>query len=706
MATKYDLDKIRESYERFGTRAQAERYSYERSWFQNVLFFCGIQWIVYNPQQRKWTPRRIAKWVPRPVTNKFASVAASMIQVLSQRQPTVRATAGSDDPADIAAATIADRVFDVLLKEADAKEARHLGAAWLTLTGTAIFHPCYDNDPMHGTTMVQHAMCQQCQQVYPPDAVQGSDVCPTCQQPLIPAMNPDGSPIGEELPTGKLNIEVFSPFETYMDLEGGSSKRRQQITTRRRYPLDVIRRKFNRFDLEADNNSNAGGAIGLNLLRAIAYAAGNSISGTGVASGRSLGDDQSITVDCQWVRPCTDFPEGLVSYWANNELLNEKVVKEGIPYRNKEGNPLWPWHIAKFDEVPGRAFGKTPLDDVAPKQEQRNKLESLIQLIVTRAANPVWLIPKGLGVTEITGEPGQMVEGNWAMDPRQKPERIPGENIPTSLIAWLEKIDNDIDNVARIYDVMRGQAPTGVTAGTALRLLLEKAQTSFQPVAERNEDCWEGIFQDLLCIFQQFGVDKRLAKIEGPGNTWEIRQFSKADIQGNIDIRVEAGSSLPKSLVGEQAMIQDLVTLGVIMPQLPEVQYKILERFGVTNLLGDTDENIKAAQRENWDFQNQDVVPVFDLLIDLHPTHLQIHKQLALKSDFKLWPEEKQAVWRQHILEHMTAMAPPMMASTGPEQGDGQQPGAQKSNKPEKGQDNEKGMPPDITQAPMPGGIM
>jgi hypothetical protein len=692
----------------------------------NCLYFLGIQWIIYSPQMRKWRPRKVAKWVPRPVTNKFASIANTIMQVLSSKEPDVRATPGSDSPEDIAAAGVADRNFDVILKEMNSDEARIIAGAWLTLTGSVVLHPCYDKDPKHGTTFVQHLQCQTCGETFPPDQAgppaptlpapptaanppnsqmatdlggvggtngaatpmpmplgappvlppeqpeQSENTCPKCGSPSVSdAVDENGEPKGEDLPNGKMKLEVFSPFEVMIDLEARSMDDVQELLIRRRYPVEVIKDLYDKPELEADNNSNTGGAIGLNLLRAIAYAAGNAMYGTGIASGRNVGDDQNITVDMHWKRPCRDFPEGLVSIWANDQLLNDKEVTDGIPYRDSEGKPLWPWVIVQFDKVPGRIFGRTPMDDVAPKQEQRNKLESLIQLIITRCANPVWLVPKNLGVTEITGEPGQILEGNWAMDPRLKPERVPGDNVPTSIIAWLEKIDQDMNELAGTMDVLRGNAPPGVTAGTALRLLLERANTRFTPVINRLEIAWEKVYTDALMIFQQFATEERINKYQGPGKTWEVERFSKADLNGSIDVKVEAGSGVPKSVVGQQAMIQDLATMKIIDPTNPQTQYKILEEFGSTNLLGDTDENIKYAQRENWKFTNEDKDPVINPILDNHMVHLMIHKDYALSSDFDdLDPMKKQA-FMQHIMDHMMAIAPPPMPQGAPGAGPG-----------------------------------
>ena len=712
MAKRIDLEKVREYYEKSKARAQAERYSLERDWFRNLLYYLGIHWIIYSPQTRKWQPRKIAKWVPRPVTNKFASVATTIMQAFTAKDPSTRSRPATDSPEDIGAAQVGDKILPVLLEEVNATQARKIGAAWKVLTGTVIYHPHYDNDPKHGTTFVQHMQCASCKATFAPDeagepvempqqamgnsqpiasdlqaGVQGQpspmplpvgappqlqeqpemseSSCPKCGSPNVAsAVDPTGAQIGEELPNGKMGLEVFSPFEVFMDLEARSMDEVQQLLVRRRYPLDVIKRRYGHPELESDNNSNTGGMIGLNLLRAVAYAAGNAMYGTGIASGRNVGDDQSVTVDQLWIRPCTDFPEGLVAVYANEKLLNEKDIGDGLPYRdvNDDNKPIWPWHLVPFDYCPGRIFGRTPLDDVAPKQEQRNKLESMIQLILSRTANPVWLIAKGLGVTQITGEPGQILEGNWGMDPRLVPQRIAGEGIQTSLIAWLEKIDSDIEELSGTFDVLRGNAPSGVTAGTALRLLLERANTRFTPAIKADEKAWEGICRDLLCIFQQNGTEKRIARIQGPGNTWEVQRFSKADIRGAVDIIVEAGSSAPKSIVGDQAMIQDLTTGGVINPADPNTQYKILEKFGSTDLLGDIDENIKYAQRENWKFVNEQKVPEINPIIDNHPVHLMIHKKLALSSDFEVMPQQQRMIWLDHIVSHQMAMMPPPMA--------------------------------------------
>ena len=687
-------------YSRFKERVQADRYFLERDWYRNILFFLGIQWITYTPLNRRWMPRPLKRWIPRPVTNKFATHATTIIQVLSAKPPVATARASTNSADDLATADLANQAVPVLYEEGDADEARRISAAWVTLTGNAIIHTCYDADAKYGTNLIPDMLCPNCQKVAPIDEAQ-TGACPDCGAQMVPKMDAKGKPAGQQIPKGKLRIEVFSPFETYVDPESRSMKEVNEILIRRRYHIDVINGRWPQKDgtkVEPDDGGDKTyGSTGLNLLRGIAYAAGFGIT-SGFGSGAAHDHNQSATVDFLWKRPSEEFPNGLAAVFCNEKLLNEDDLD--IPYLNKDGSPRWTFHHIGFDKVPGRFWYRTPLDDVAPKQEQRNKLESLIQLIIARSANPVWLRPKNLGIAELTGEPGQDIEYNF-IPGAPKPERIPGENVPTSLIAWLEKIDADMEELAGTFEVLKGNVPSGVTAGTALRLLLERAITRFTPILQNIEIAWGDITADLIAIFQQFGTDERVAQIQGPGKTWERKAFKGSDLTGAVDIAVEAGSAVPKNSVGTQALIQDMTTMGVIMPTEPETQYQILQEFGMTKLLGAIDDNIKQAERENWDFQMENIPLVINPVIDNHMVHKLRHTQLALTSEFKTWPPEKQGALIQHILEHDMYMAGAMGAGPGAPvpaggapAGEGAPPGAAGSSVPP---------PPDGNRTPMEG---
>lgn len=698
MADKYkDLDKIRDDYERARTRAQAERHHHERDWFRNVLFYIGIQWIIYSPQTRKWVQRQLKKFVPRPVTNKFAMHANTMIQMLRAKPPEATVMPATDDADDIATAEIANRNMEVIYDEADADFAHTMSAAWRVLTGQAILHPCYDKDPRWGTVFLQGMICNACGEEF---GAEEGDVCPKCQSPdLAPSFDAKGKPKGKEAPKGRLKIEVFSPFETYMDLEARSLDELDEILIRRRYPINKARGIWPLKDgteLQPDRPDNQAGSLGMTLLRAIAFAAGTGVQ-TGYGGGRGGPDDQGVTVDFLWKRPCDDYPEGLVAIFANDRLLNEDDLS--IPYHDEQGKPLWPWYICPFDRVPGRILGRTKLDDLAPLQEERNRTESLLRLAITRMANAVWLIPKGSGIDFISGEPGEILRYN-AVDPRMKPDRMAGEQPPPVLVQRIAQLDADMEQIAGTFDVLKGSAPTGITAGTALRLLLERAVTQFTPALEEFEQTWAKISKDLLNIAREYWTEERINRNAGQGKSWEVEKFSRAQLTGGVDVIVEAGSSVPKNSVATQALIQDLQAMQVINPTDPETQMNILKQFGMSSLIGSADDNMNQAERETWEFQAQGVVPVLNPIVDSHIAHILSHKRFALSGDFKKLDPTAQAIWMQHIAEHQMAMMPPPMLAP-PQEGP-----------PEKGKEIPKkseGQEPNMVQQdsqmppPMPG---
>jgi hypothetical protein len=676
--------RVRELYEESQQKSSSSRYIYEKNWYRNVLFYAGVQWIKYNPSGRRWQKRDIKPGVPTPVTNKFASHAATMMQTLIQKAPSVFAAPAIDTEPNRAAAERANKFLPAILDEGGWDLARGDMIPWMVLTGNAFVHACYDNDPSYGTTMQPARKCDDCAKTFSGKNSDEDAKCPKCG-----SLNwSDDLDALESYARGKLNFEVFSPFEIYIDPELRSMDECQEVLIRRRYPVDLVRRRWG-FYTEPDAQGQSD-TTGISLLRAIAHATSGPLpyAGSGQAS------NKTVLVDQLWKRPSPEYPKGVVALFTHGELRNAAELDRGIPYVDRSGSPIWPWHLFRFDRVPGRIYGRTPLDDVAPKQEQRNRLEALIQLTIARTASPHWLLPKNSGITVITGEPGQLIEYNpLPIGPggAVKPDMIPGAGVPTSVIAWLEKIDSDMEQLAGTFDVLKGNAPPGVTAGTALRLLLDRAVTRFTPVIKDMEEESGRTIKDGLVIFQQFGVDKRQGRIQAEGKTWETAEFSNADVDGELDVIVEAGSAMPQTTIGFQAIVQDLANMGMIDPTNPETRYKILQRFGVSELAGAEDGDIKQSERENWMFMSTQLVPTVNPQIDNHNVHILTHKKLAVTPEFERIQPALRMQMFQHIAEHTQAMMPaPMMGA--PMGVPGQQP-----------TDQGAGLPPDAAGPPSGG---
>src|SRR5260370_12812955 len=119
-----------------------------------------------------------------------------------------------------------------------------------------------------------------------------------------------------------------------------------------------------------------------------------------------------------------------------------------------------------------------------PKQYQLNKAESLFTLIMTRMANPVWLIPTNTNPTRITGEIGIQIE--YTPVGTQIPARIPGADAPQSLVQYIDRIYKSFDELSGAFDAVRGR-----TIGTRTPV------GTVQTLADRGFGRWATVFGNL-----------------------------------------------------------------------------------------------------------------------------------------------------------------------------------------------------------------
>jgi hypothetical protein len=54
------------------------RWIYERTWWRNLLYTLGRHWIYYDRKRGQWVDKRMAKFIPRPVTNKVGEGVESI----------------------------------------------------------------------------------------------------------------------------------------------------------------------------------------------------------------------------------------------------------------------------------------------------------------------------------------------------------------------------------------------------------------------------------------------------------------------------------------------------------------------------------------------------------------------------------------------------------------------------------------------------
>lgn len=579
------------------------RWVWEREWLRDLFYIANRQWITFSPTRREWIDKKLAKWIPRPVTNKMAETLQAIRTNLAAINLEVTARPVGDDTESIAAAEIADQMAPLIHEEHEMNQVMREADFWLIGTGNACLQVSWDKDSRFNKVFIPHEQCMTCGQVLPPQAiVDTGHHCPNCLGTVFqPAKDQSGQPVGDSMSFGKGKTTALSPFEYAFP---------PNITRFGELPYIIRLRWRDRHFYEANLPDLANKIVyekspsdrSLQILKSLALT--NDI-GTG-SQFAYLGASGSHTVEGVteyelWERPTPEFPEGLVMRVAGDRTpmilpFPEENLPGPLPYHDISGNPLFPFLHAQYEQMGGRLYGRSAISPLIQKQDQLNQLDSLIQLNVQRMANPVWIIPESAGIENLTGEPGLIVKWNTlAAGGQAKPERIPGQDIPSSLFAFREQIIKDIEDLSGAFDIIKGQKPAGVEAFSALQLLVERSQSRFTSVFQSRGEMYRSWFAIAIELERQFGPQERTWAVIGPNRGYTFRHFQNAQLQGQMTFAIEDGSTMPKTTLGKRAAIEQANQLMLLNPQDPDQKYALLSQFGLSDLVPSLNVHVQAA---------------------------------------------------------------------------------------------------------------
>lgn len=609
----YDDATLITLFERLKKEAFEFRWVWEREWLRDVFYVMNRQWIYYHPTRREWVDKRLQKNVPRPVTNKMAEIVQSLRATFGSINLGVVARPIGNNPDAVAASEVTDKIAPLLHDEHKMTNVLREGDFWFITTGSVCLQISWDTDVRDNKAFVPHEACASCGQTYSPkEIMDAGEVCPTCMtNEFVPAMDETQKPIGEWVSFGAGKTTPLSPFEYALP---------PNITKFDEAPYIIRMRWRDKHYFEANFPDMVPNLVfekspsdrSLQIFKSLAVSNDlgiDSAMNTLTAGGQNT--VEGLTEYEIWMKPTSQYPEGLVFRVVGDkspQILHqeeEQGLPGPIPFKDRDGMPLFPFAFAVFEHVGGRIYGRSALSPLIQKQDQLNQLDSLTQMIVQRMANPVWIIPEGAGIDHFTGDPGLVMKWNplSAGGTTAKPERIAGENIPATLFQLRQQYLKDIEDLSGAYDILRGQTPTRVEAFSSLQLLVERSQARFTSAFASRGEMYRKWFAIALELERQFGPRERTLAVLGPNKGYTFQKFQNAQLQGNVTIHIEDGTDVPKTALGERAAIEHAAQLGMIDPADPDQRYTILTKLGLSDLVPGLDTHVQTALRVQDEFE-------------------------------------------------------------------------------------------------------
>lgn len=377
-----------------------------------------------------------------------------------------------------------------------------------------------------------------------------------------------------------------------------------------------------------------------------------------------------------WVKPgyLPEMPQGGMFTIAGDQLV--------------QGFDVWPYEhrqypFTKLDGMPtGKFYNASNVEDLIPLQQELNRTRSQLIESKNRMTKPQLVAEKGtVDPRKITSEPGLVIEYAVGFQP---PQPLPLQGLPSYVTEEIDRLYTDLADLSGQHEVSNGSTPPGVTAATAISFLQEQDESLIATHYTSLEEGIQKVAAQALDYVKTYWDEERTVKIVGIEGTFDVQTFKNADLRGNTDIRVEAGSALPQSRAAKQAFIMDLMKMGFIPP---DKGLEIMEIGGLNRLYEGIQVDKRQAQRENmkmrvikeedikaqqeeWVQSNPEVQKDIDggmklippLIVpthtyDNHAVHIEMHNNYRKSQNFEGADPVTKALFEEHVRQHMEAQA-------------------------------------------------
>lgn len=658
-----DWDKLTSKINTFYMQDSSQKSQLAWHWERNQMMLDGKQWIVFDGDVQAgglWKKLRVSKqneYIPRPVTNYLYDIYQTLKGYLIKNKPRSTIHPNTYEYKDKNAAKIGNLVLEanwVRLKEQYNYET---AAANLVAYGTVFKKSYWD------TSSLNLVKIPKMKEVPITDPTTGEVVGTDQIQETDPLTN---DVLYDELPLGEINTTVLEPYRLALDPLAMHLHDARWVMEYSIQPISWIKEVYDREEdgytgladtVEEDKDLNGSMRRWFQLRTTSGLKTNASTMIEGTATSDQMVENCAVVKE-YYERPSAEYPKG------------RQIVVAGLvcvyagpsPYEGPEMGDWHPYSECRWEIVPGRFWGKSPLDDACEIQKQVNSIDSVIVLNRKTQAIPQKLIPQGIGISpgQWTGRPGQEMfyraDGSGA-----KPETIPAAGLDASVFQERAQRVEDLKQITGAIDILKGDRPPGVNAASALNLLYEVGTGKLFPILDR----WKMFVEQdqkkqLRLVAKHYKEPRpdfiRLLKMKNTDlSETQINQFIGADLYDNCNVVVEAGSNIPKLQAAKQGMLVELAQMGMLNLQQPGNRIQFQQDMGIAGYDSDIGPDTKRAEWENDLLDNvpnsPDNSPVV-LAVDNHDVHIEIHSNRMKSPAFMALPFPVQKAYTDHIQQH------------------------------------------------------
>lgn len=617
-----DIDDEKKVEEWFNNTVDA-CHDFYRDYFQlqmdNLLLYKGIHWISADRQANRVLDKQgyVTTRNPRVVINHLADFVTQWVSRLTRYRPAVAIYPARAQQEDADDAKIAKNVLDYIWYENRIDEVLQEWARQIKIFGEGYIWTLWN--PQKGDVHPDWILSQK----------QGLRV-PILDSKGAPVLNDKNEPMfmtnGPHI--GDIEYITDAPWHTFEQ----PRRNRKDIDWAIRWylaDLDYVKAKFpdKAEDIKAD--------VDLNSL----------YSSYRLDTARMK---NQVVVYELYHRHHEFMEKGRFIKRTKNCILENT----DLPYEHGKIPYIYMADIDVPDQIRGMSF----FQQLFPIQHQINACASLIYKSLVLFAHPKITMQDGSCDMQQLLNESTVVSYSGGVPPTllaQNP--VAGE-----LFTYLNKLEETAEKLSGVFTMSRGQAPSGVRAAKALRVLEEQEDKRAYITAIKYNNL--GLVENARMSLSVAGTyyddaDGRLAQIVGKDNEYKILQFKTANLTKPFHIRIENTTALSQSPAARIDEITELMQMQFNPTSLlsREQTVQLLDLTASEEFKDIVTRATRCALSENDDFvAGRPVSPpteTEDLI-----AHWKIHTQQFQSREYKelTSPEVKQAAEQhQYVTEYL-----------------------------------------------------
>lgn len=632
-------------YKQDGT--QKTRLSYH--WERVMRFLDGDQWLVWSNSggAYQWNSLIVSKaneYIPRPVTNYLFDAYETLKSYLTKTKPRTTVRPNTETYQDKAAAKVANLCLEANYERLKDQENYEYADSVLLTYGTVFKKDFWDTTAGGSISAPQPEGLDPSQILYDESS---------------------GLPVEDTIPLGDVATRVIEPYCMALDPLATGLHTARWIMEYAIQPIDWIHETFNKSlpgytgrALEVKEETALSGSMRrfYQLKNSSGVKNASQIEGVGNSDTGTQALTNCAVVKEYYEKPSELHPKGRMVVVANGITL----YAGESPCEGPDAGDWHPYSECRWELVPGRFWGKGPLDNACELQKRVNSIDATVILARKTMAIPQKINPIGNGIEpgQMTGRPGQV---HFYRADVGAPSNLPTEGVDPSVFQERAQCVDDIKTITGAVDILKGETPPQVGAASAVSLLYEIGTGKIYPMLDRKKRFVESSQKKQLKLIAKHYKEPRqdyiavLKKHNKELSSSAIDKFLGTDLLDNCNVIVEAGSNVPKLEAMKQMRLQEAAQMGAIDMTLPANRAKYQEEMGIVGFDHDVGPATKRAEWENDCLDNIMLDPSKKPVVladEDHAIHIQKHfERVQQPAWMELDPVIQQA-YMQHIEEH------------------------------------------------------